>query len=238
MNKSNSIEAIGKTNLTNQTKFQLDEISKIENYFIEEINQRKSCSKALSKYVAAFDYIDKILIVLSPTTGGVSICSFTSIFGAPVGIASAIFTLFFSLTAGITKKLLSTTKKKERKSMIKFFMLAKSKLNSIETLISQALIDMEISHAELITILKEKDKYEKMKDNLKSKNEKYKIMRLISVKSKTYVKNIEYFMPSKKKIFSCICIKCFKSAKKNTKNVKLKLLIKELKRFRGRIKCC
>ena len=56
MNKSNSIEAIDKTNLTNQTKFRLDEISKIENYFIEEINQRKSCSKKLSKYVAVFNY--------------------------------------------------------------------------------------------------------------------------------------------------------------------------------------
>ena len=59
MNECNSIETIDKTNLTNQTKFRLDEISKIENYFIEEINQRKSCSKKLSKYVAAFDYIDK-----------------------------------------------------------------------------------------------------------------------------------------------------------------------------------
>ena len=67
MNECNSIETIDKTNLTNQTKFRLDEISKIENYFIEEINQRKSCSKKLSKYVAAFDYIDKFLIVLSAT---------------------------------------------------------------------------------------------------------------------------------------------------------------------------
>ena len=83
MNKCNSIEAIDKTNLSEETKFRLDKISKIENYFIEEINQRKSCSKKLSKYVAAFDYIDKILIVLSATTGGVSICSFTSIVGAP-----------------------------------------------------------------------------------------------------------------------------------------------------------
>ena len=48
MNESNSIETIDKTNLTNQTKFRLDEISKIENYFIEEINQRKSCSKKLN----------------------------------------------------------------------------------------------------------------------------------------------------------------------------------------------
>ena len=65
-------------------------------------------------------------------------------------------------------------------------MLAKSKLNSIETLISQALIDVDRSHEEFITILKEKDKYEKMKDNLRSENEKlYKIMRLSSVESKT-----------------------------------------------------
>ena len=73
MNKCNSIEVIDKTDLSEQTKFRWDEISKIENYFIGEINQRKSCSKKLSKYVAAFDYIDKILIVLSATTGGVSI---------------------------------------------------------------------------------------------------------------------------------------------------------------------
>ena len=71
MNEGNSIETIDKTNLTNQTKFWLDEISKIENYFIEEINQRKSCSKKLSKYVAVFDYIDQGLIVLSATSGGV-----------------------------------------------------------------------------------------------------------------------------------------------------------------------
>ena len=64
-------------------------------------------------------------------------------------------------------------------------MLAKSKLNSVETLISKALIDMEISHEEFITILNEKDKYEKMKNNLISENEKsYKGMRLSGVKSK------------------------------------------------------
>ena len=128
MHKSNSIKAIDKTDLSEQSKFRLDKISKIENYFIEEINQRKSCSKKLNKYVAAFDYIDKILIVLSATTGGVSICSFTSIAGAPVGIASAGFTLIFSLTTGVTKKLLNITRKKS-KSMIKF--LCWLKVNSI-----------------------------------------------------------------------------------------------------------
>ena len=119
MDKYNSIEVIDKTNLSEQTKFQLIEISKIENYFIEEINQRKCCSKKLIKYVAVFDYIDKILIILSATSGGVYICSFTSIVGAPVGMATASFTLIFSLSTGITKKLLNITIKK-RKSMIKF----------------------------------------------------------------------------------------------------------------------
>ena len=64
-------------------------------------------------------------------------------------------------------------------------MLAKSKVNSLKTWISQALIDMDISHEEFVTILKEKDKYEKMKENLRSENEEYKIMKLSSVKSKT-----------------------------------------------------
>ena len=135
MNKYNSIETIDKTNLFEQTEFLLDEISKIENYFIEEVNQRKSCSKKLNKYVAVFDYIDQALIVLSATSGGVSIISFTSIIGAPVGIASASFTLIFSLTTGIVKKLLNITRKK-KKNHDKILILAKRKLNSIETLIS------------------------------------------------------------------------------------------------------
>ena len=118
MNKTNSIGAIDKTDLSEQTKFWLDEISKIENYFIEEINQRKSCSKKLNKYVAVFDYIDQALIVLSATSGGVSIISFTTNVGAPVGIASASLTLFFSLSTGIVKKLLN--KIRTKKSMIKF----------------------------------------------------------------------------------------------------------------------
>ena len=84
--------------MSEQTKICLDEISKIENYFIEQINQRKSCSQKLSKYVTVFDYIAKMLIVSSAKTGGVSIISFGSIVGAPVGIDSASFTLVFSLT--------------------------------------------------------------------------------------------------------------------------------------------
>ena len=116
MNKSNSLEAIDRRDLSEQTKFRLDEISKTKNYFHEEINQRKLCGKILSKYVATFDYIGKILIVLSATTRGVSICSFTSVVRAPVGIASAIFTLIFFLTMGIVKELLSTARKEKEKA--------------------------------------------------------------------------------------------------------------------------
>ena len=86
---------INKINLSEQTKFRLSEIIGIENYFYQEINQRKSCSKKLSKYVAVFDYIDEALIVLSAISGGVSIVLFTTIFGTPFGIASAILTIFF-----------------------------------------------------------------------------------------------------------------------------------------------
>ena len=120
---------INKINLSEQTKFRLSEIMRIENYFHQEINQRKSCSKKLSKCVTAFDYIDKILIVLSTTSSGVCIISSASVIGVPVGIASASFTLIFSLTTGIVKKLLNITRKKKRKSMIKF--LCWLKVNSI-----------------------------------------------------------------------------------------------------------
>ena len=184
MNECNSIETIDRTILTEPTKIRLNKRTQIENYFHQEINQRKLCSKKLSKYVTAFDYIDKVLIALSATSGGVSIISFTSVVGAPVGIASASFTLIFSLTTGIIKKLLSITRNKKKKHN-KILMLAKSKLNSIETLISQPLIDMGISHEEFVAILEERDKYEKMKENLRSENEKQEIMRLSSIKSKT-----------------------------------------------------
>ena len=105
---------INKTNLSEQTKFRLSEITRIENYSHQEINQRKLCSKKLSKYVTIFDYIDKIFFFLSAKTGGVSIISFTSVVGAPVGVASASFTLIFSLTTGIINKLLNITRNNKK----------------------------------------------------------------------------------------------------------------------------
>ena len=89
------LKQLSKTNLAEQKKFRLSEIIGIEDYFHQEINQIKSCSKKLNKYLTAFDYIDKILTVLSAKSDEVSIISFTIIVGAPVGIASGSVTLFF-----------------------------------------------------------------------------------------------------------------------------------------------
>ena len=114
MNKCDSIEAIDKTILSEQTIFRLIEIIGIENYFYQEINQRKSCSRKLNKCVTDFDSINKILIVWSAASDGVSIISFTSVVETPIGIASESFTLIFSLTTGIVKKLLNITRKKEK----------------------------------------------------------------------------------------------------------------------------
>ena len=96
---------------------------------------------------------------------------------APVGMARACFTLFFSLTTRIIKKLLSLIRNKKKKHD-KDFMLAKSKFNSIEILVSQALIDMVISHENFVAILNETDKYGKMKQNLMNVSENQNKMRL------------------------------------------------------------
>ena len=90
------------------------EITKIQDYFSSEKNQGKLRSKKLSKYVAAFDYIEKVLLVLSAKSGGVCIISSVSVVGAPVGIAAPSFILIFSLTTGLIKKLLSITRKKKK----------------------------------------------------------------------------------------------------------------------------
>ena len=106
-----------------------------------------------------------------------------SVAGAPVGIASASFTLIFSLTTRIIKKLLSVTRNKKKKQD-KILMLTKSKLDGIETLVAQALIDMEIIHEEFNSIIREKQKYEMMKENVRNVSEKQGNMRLNSVNSK------------------------------------------------------
>ena len=100
--------------LNNQTKFGLNEINKIKDYFNSKIQERETISKKLSKSIASLDYIDKVLIVLSARYGGVSIISHTSVIGIPARIISSSFTLVFSLTTGIIKKLLKGTRKKRK----------------------------------------------------------------------------------------------------------------------------
>ena len=124
-----------------------------------------------------FDDIDKVLIDLSTISGGVSIILLMSVAGIPIEITSASLTLSFSLTTVIVKKLLSITRNKKKKPD-KILMLAKSKLSSIEILVSQALIDMEMSHEEFVAIFKEKDKFEKMKENVRNVSEKEENVRL------------------------------------------------------------
>ena len=111
------MDEFNKTKLTDQVKCRLKQITDIQNYFHQEVNQKRLCSEKLNKYVAAFDYIDKIVIVLIATSGGVSVISFTSVVGATVRMAStSSFTLIFSLTTGIIKKLLSITRNKKEKT--------------------------------------------------------------------------------------------------------------------------
>ena len=146
---------VNKANLSEQTKLRLSEI-------IKKLIKRNDAVKKLSKYVTAFDFIDNTLIVLNATSSGVCIILSAIVVGAPVGITSLIFTLNFSLTARTIKKLLSITRNKT-KEHDKILMLPKSKLDSIETLVSQVLIDIEISHEEFNEFIREKQKYERRK---------------------------------------------------------------------------
>ena len=126
MNECNSIEVTYTySNLSDKTKFRLNEINKIIDYFNSESQEKNTMSKKLSKYITAFDYIDKTLIALSVRSGGIFI-----VIGVPVGIASASFSLAFSLATGIVKKLLEITRNKKKKHN-KIVMPAKSKLSSI-----------------------------------------------------------------------------------------------------------
>ena len=124
-------------------------------------------SKRLSKYIASFEYFGKSLIVLSVTTGSISIASFATVIGAPVGIVSASFSLAFSLSAGIVKKLLKTARNKENHNKID--MLARSKLNSIESKIPEPLINSENIHEDFMIIIKDK-KYRELKESIRMIN--------------------------------------------------------------------
>ena len=164
MSKENEI-----SELKDLTKYRLDEINNIKEYFNTEIKERKDIIKKISKYIVAFDYADKLFITLSASFGTLSIASYAAVVGIPAGITGASLTLIFTITTGVVKTLLNITRKKKEKHN-KIIALARSKLNIIEHLISQALIDFEISHEEFSKIIYEKNNYEQIIDNIKSAN--------------------------------------------------------------------
>ena len=152
--------------LTNVNKYRLDEINKIRDYFNNKFKERKDIIKKLNKYIVNFDYLDKIFIALSASFGTLSIASYASVVGTPAGIVGSSLTLIFTIGAGIRKPLLKVTKKRKNKHN-KIIALAKNKLNTIDTLLSSALNDSEISHEEFSNIIPEANIYESIKENIK-----------------------------------------------------------------------
>ena len=140
-------------NISNDQQFRLNKINEIKDYFIAEIREREIMSNNLSKYIASFEYLDKSLIVLSVATGSISIASFAGAIATFVSIMSASCSLPFSVTTGFVKKILKTRNKTKKHN--KIVMLARSKLNSIESKISEALINNYISHEDFMTIFNE-----------------------------------------------------------------------------------
>ena len=122
--------------------------------------------KKLSKYISFFDYFDKSLIVLSVTSGSVSIASFATVIEIPVRMTSESLGPTFSLCTVLVKKLLKATRNKKKKHN-KTVMLASCKLNSIEGKISDALINNQISHEDFISIINEERNYRELKENIR-----------------------------------------------------------------------
>ena len=152
-------------------EFRLKKIDEIRNYLIEEINRNELMSKKNKKVSRALDHIDHSLIEISKINGCAFLSAFTSLFDIPIGIASSTIGLKICvITAGI-KKYKSIIKKKKKKHD-KIVLLAKSKLNSIEVLISKALIDSNISHDEFVLINNVLKEFYDMKEEIKNSNNK------------------------------------------------------------------
>ena len=156
-------------NISNEQQLRLNKINKIKDYLLAEIRERELISKNLSKYIASLDYFDKSLNVLSILSGSISIASFATVIGAPAGIIGASCGFTFSITSGFVKKFLKTIRNKKKKHN-KIIMLARSKLNSIESKISKALVDNEISHEDFETIINEEEKYRELKESIRMMN--------------------------------------------------------------------
>ena len=160
-------------NVSNDQQFRLNKINEIKDHFITDNKERELMKKRHSKYIASFDYFDKSLIVLLVATGIIFMASFTTVIGAPVGIMSASCSLKFSVTTGFLKKILKTIRNKNKKHN-KVVMLFRSKLNSMESKISAALINNAISHEDFMTWrLNEEKKYRELKKSIRMMNNQW-----------------------------------------------------------------
>ena len=153
---NNVIELTDKAERT-ANKYRLDEINKIRDYFDNEIKERKDIVKKLNKYLVSFDNLVSFEYIASQAT----------VIGIPAGVTVASLTLIFTIGTGISKSLLKVIEKRKKKHN-KIIKLAKSKLNTIDTLLSSALNDSEISHEEFSNIITEKNIYENIKENIKN----------------------------------------------------------------------
>ena len=151
--------------LADINNYRLNEINKTKDYFNNDINERKNIIKKLNKNLVSFHYLDQIFIALSASFGTLSIASHTTVIVIPVGIAGSSLSLIFTISTGINKSLLEVTKKRKKKHN-EIIALAKSKLNTIDTLLSSALNDSKISHEEFSNIITEKNMYENIKENI------------------------------------------------------------------------
>ena len=135
----------------------------------QQFGLNKIVSKMLSKYSTSFDYFGKFLIVLCVTSGSISIASFATITGAPVGIASVSFSLAFLVSTRVVKKLFKLIRNKKKKYN-KIVMLARSKLNSMHSKICEALINNEISHEDFMAIINEEKNYRELNESIRMTN--------------------------------------------------------------------
>ena len=163
MNNLELTDTAKPSSLERINNYRLTEINKRRDYFNNEINERKDIIKKLNKYIVGFHYLDKMFIASSGSFSTSSIASYATVIGLPVAIAGSSMTLLFTVSTGINKSLLKVTKKRKKKHN-KIIALAKSKLNTIDTLLSSALNDSKISHKEFTNIITEKNIYENIKE--------------------------------------------------------------------------
>ena len=148
-------------------EFRLKIVDKTRNYLIEEINRNKLMSKKHKKVCATLNYIDHFLNLGSTITGCISVSTLASLVGIPIGITSSAIALkICAITAGIKKYKLIIKKKKKKHD--KIVLLAKSRLNSIEVLISKVLIHSVISHDEFVLINNVLKEYNEMREEMKN----------------------------------------------------------------------